>query len=730
MASQLLVAVTTAEMLDQDLIHCGQYALQVATQIFAQILSTEISDEESIEVLVAVLDGFLGVNADLLLVESIVALSFTNLSNKVLMIESIEKLLHLLIRHTLRLSHHPTNLLSKFFHFLCGGGGQIQEEHTLSRVVEQITAHYCENLLPIFLLTERTEAMHLRVMLSFRLLEHFGKSYCSNAFVKSDHLQGQKSSGNVSTLSAERLDAFLGNFVDLLLSLLNGDPNSNHLRNDLVNPLYALIGDLCSLRTCQRDTFGSQQRRFTSALDGRLDSLAFSVFPATTRLGSGWLHFLGIYLEVNAHCYLSLAATNLLVGNVISSIQSHVALGLSSESRKSKLESNYSLQLQNTLQNLFCVVPAHLRERLIAWPLMNFILTQSVENETLDSQFIFGVIETLLRIGFCEWKDSKDSNSEFCQNYKRYVVERACWYSEQMTTVSIDQSVSSLFDHIIGASKLYQLQFRALYTSRTLKIAGQINSESDSTKRQSEGTLSTLLYNSIVSFLSLSSSRLLSLLSISYNPEVMSAILSLTRLLIDLLSSSHYPLLNSNSGTVALIVRQLLLISLMSLTTTSINQNEGLNVDSLRLMGRVLMVLAANKHIQRHAHLFVGGVIDVLGGYAAALQSSQQTQHRDNRQSSQSMDVSERSGLIVTISSNDETLREHLFPGIFALLDRSLPLLASPPLPLVSPNPAHLRCRTMKQRKQIFSILDERSRLMFNDLNAVYQQDYKFLGKA
>jgi hypothetical protein len=36
----------------------------------------------------------------------------------------------------------------------------------------------------------------------------------------------------------------------------------------------------------------------------------------------------------------------------------------------------------------------------------------------------------------------------------------------------------------------------------------------------------------------------------------------------------------------------------------------------------------------------------------------------------------------------------------------------------------------MKQRKQIFSILDERSRLMFNDLNAVYQQDYKFLGKA
>jgi hypothetical protein len=658
--SQFLIVARSIETLDEDLIRCGQYALQLTTQMLANIFATDVSDEESMEALDAVLDGFLRVNEDILLVESVVALASTDISNKLLMIETIEKLLHLLIDQTLRLSHHPTSLLSKFFHFLCHSQISEIQNDELSRVVEQITAHYCEQLLEFFLTNKRTEAeMNLSVVLTFQLLEHFGKYYCVNSFKSIDSNQ----SIDVINLHIDRLEVFLGKFVDLLLGLMKSDLNRHD--DHVFNSLYALIGDLYSMLICQRKQVGAESKKELSALDARLDGLSFSVAPATARLGSGWLHFIGIYLGVNCDRYLSLSATNLLVGHVITSIKSHTQHSHAPTER----ERHYSIQLKQTIQHLFCVVPPQLRERLLAAPLMSFVLNHSVETRTMDSQFTFAIIETLLQIGFCEWKDSKDPNSEYSQNYKKYIVESACWYSEQMVTVTAEKSLEPLFEHVNGASKLYQLQFRALYTSRTLKVTGQITSESDSTKRQYEGTLSTLLYNSIVSFLSLSSSCLLAVLSISYTPEVMPAILSLLRLLIDLLSSSHYPLLNSNSGNVAVLVRQLLLISLMSVTISA-NHEAGLNVDSLRLMGRVLMVLAANKHIQKHAHLFVGGVIDVLSGYAVVLQSTLQTQHRGHKHTAE---ITEKmSDLIVTISSHDETLREHLFPGIFALLDRSV----------------------------------------------------------
>jgi hypothetical protein len=82
------------------------------------------------------------------------------------------------------------------------------------------------------------------------------------------------------------------------------------------------------------------------------------------------------------------------------------------------------------------------------------------------------------------------------------------------------------------------------------------------------------------------------------------------------------------------------------------------------LLGRVLMALSSNKHLQRHAHLFVACTIEALSGYAS-IQAQQKRQLKNHLSSN-----SEEGAESITISSHDETLREHLFPGIFALLDR------------------------------------------------------------
>jgi hypothetical protein len=65
----------------------------------------------------------------------------------------------------------------------------------------------------------------------------------------------------------------------------------------------------------------------------------------------------------------------------------------------------------------------------------------------------------------------------------------------------------------------------------------------------------------------------------------------------------------------------------------------------------------------------------------------------------------------LNFGEGNEILRENLFPGIFALFDR---------------------CRSARERKQIFASLRLAggSRTLYTDLHTLYQQDFKFIGKA
>jgi hypothetical protein len=716
-ALQIILQIVTDTTLQNEPEH------QFHVQILSKLLEGFVANQREVTTVPAAPAGAAGAS----LVETIVQISKSNQHCTQKFLENLENLIEILCRQVLPLamqsSAGDSPLFNKLSLFLCGPGKKDEEnenegDEESCDVITQTVVSLCHNLIQSFASSE-----HFKVTFTFRLLRNLCESYCEH-FLKLPMRDSQETKNSHTQIHCcsglGPLEKLLGKLVDVFLT----HSGVSTMRGRDRDSLYRLIGDIYLMTKCQQSQLQViPERSFTnkpsSALDKHLATLAFPHQP-TSSLGDGWLHFLTIFLECNGKSfsspaaaataggrggdggrYLSLSSITLVVGNLMNLIQS-------SSSPVSVSGPIDIASVQNLLQILISVVPPHLRERLVALPLMKMLSFHFPIKTSDDSHFIFGMIETLLRIGFCDWRDSHP-NSEFGSNYKKFMIENACWYCERMSTsLRDDDAVSGdvaadadavFLDHVSLASQLYQLQLKSLSASRYHKFE-KLNYDEEggggSTGRQFEGTLSALLYNSVISFLSLTTSRLFSFQdSDESHSRFISTMIALIHLLLDVLSSSHFPLLNSNAGSLVIMIRHLIVIGIKSLSSSPspprsshssshsssnsnpklrlINEKNVFSIDILRLLGRVLMALSSNKHLQRHAHLFVACTVEALSGYAT-IQAQQKQRHLKNYLNSNSRSSNPAEGAeSLTISSHDETLREHLFPGVFALLDRYNP---------------------------------------------------------
>lgn len=438
-----------------------------------------------------------------------------------------------------------------------------------------------------------------------------------------------------------------------LLEIISFITNS---RNVNVDAFYYIAGDLCLMLFClQLKECVVSDLNENEILNNGLQSLAY---PQTIPAGHGWIHFFSSFLSWNGktvspvgYRYLTLSSTTLSVQNLITSIELSVL-------PETIPLVEYTLQVEELLRILHSVIKPNLRERMILHPIVAFIRDKYPNGST----FAFKIFEALLQIGFCEWQDCSPA-SDYHQNYKKYIISNLCTYCERVIpNESAPVTNSSTFlNQIKIASNLYQLQLKMINVSR---IRETKKSQVDElTRRQFEGILTSVTNHSIVMFLSLSTARLLSLVK-KFSPDMLvQVLLSLIHLLIEFLSSTNYPQLNSNAGIIILIIRQLLVMTLFSLTSITDTSHRTSSIDALRLIGRILMVLSSNKHLQRHSHLFIACIIDVLSGFATI------QQYEGTSRITITSSTSTKNEMI-TISIHNEILRENLFPGLFALLDK------------------------------------------------------------
>jgi hypothetical protein len=218
-----------------------------------------------------------------------------------------------------------------------------------------------------------------------------------------------------------------------------------------------------------------------------------------------------------------------------------------------------------------------------------------------------------------------------------------------------------------------------------------------------------------LAYLSVDPSRELQVSSIHHFKHSVCGIISL---LTEVLSCASVPVINSYIGSIVLLFRHLLFVSSSLIAATHGHQVAAVSEagkEVMALLGRALMAVASSKHLQKHAYLIVSAIIDTIGGLSTTTVASTNQQKQFSADEGNTTDLVSTSATStehpLNFGEGNELLREHLFPGIFALFDR---------------------CRSSRERKQIFASLRTAggSRTLYTDLHTLYQQDFKFIGKA
>ena len=460
----------------------------------------------------------------------------------------------------------------------------------------------------------------------------------------------------------------------------------------------------------------------------------------------GWLHLLGEYLHGQSMLDFG-ESRSYLSDNIVETLRNSVlqAVELSFCNSVEIVSNEYPSVLFFVVKSLLHATSPSSREKFIAKPLLCFVSdtirslseTNLFVNQNHRHVFLsmFAVITSLLEFGNTEWKEGTKEGQHnlkivrIC--YRQNVINRCCdevmdICARLLSLHHLQLSTVDIFEGVWNYGTLLDIVCQTLRSQLKLELQNQfeVSQLIRKRKRQRHSTAAEAapaadsvgrVFDACFSFLSTAAAQLVYLSSgnsfleihVSSIQNFKTSVCGLISLLTDVLACVSVPVINSYIGSIVLLFRHLLFVSSSLIVSTHAHpvlsvSNAGKEV--MALLGRALMAVASSKHLQKHAYL----IVDTISGLSTSLSSSISAVKRAASAEGKATLSSDGS---LNFGESNELLREHLFPGIFALFDR---------------------CRSSRERKQIFASLRTvgGSRTLYTDLHTLYQQDFKFIGKA
>jgi hypothetical protein len=492
----------------------------------------------------------------------------------------------------------------------------------------------------------------------------------------------------------------------------------------------------------------------TLCMSSDLDSCLVQVLTSTVScVRSGWLKLLGDYLN-GFRARDTEEVKSYLRDDVIEKIVRLAAQSIESTLKKCNLEDDiltdcddYPVVLFSTVTELLNVTPPCSRENSVVKPMLQLVgkhirmLSEKniFEGRHFKSMFmsLFAITTALLEYGNSEWKEGTKEGTRNLKitytTYRKSVTHMCCATILDIANILLsvhhmDLEKSKIFTSGWGYSSM--LDFLSSTLRSQLKIELQLQSDAShlarKRKRHSKGARDAedegsdcvgLIFDTCFSFLAAASSQLVYLSvngsrmdDVTLIQNFKSSACGLVSLLTDILSCVSVAVVNSYIGSIVLQLRHVLFIASSLIVSThghSVPSANNSGKEVMALVGRALMAAASSKHLQKHAYLIVSAIIDSISGLSSRAGSSHHNELHHTR-------IDTNSAMLenpLNFGEGNEILRENLFPGIFALFDR---------------------CRSARERKQIFASLRLAggSRTLYTDLHTLYQQDFKFIGKA
>ena len=473
-------------------------------------------------------------------------------------------------------------------------------------------------------------------------------------------------------------DSFLHRYLELCLDSLS---ESAGLKDG--DERYTILADLYRLVVCSgnvaRNLSPTNGNCIVSVdVEAKLLTLAYS---DASNKGSGWLDFVGAFVLLSGKSlqgggrYLSNDLVRKLVDDVVKVVKG------------SANDSELPCQVQCAVSSILSVTLPGMRAVLVARPLFDATACMLHSKEG-SAAAVFATLQVLMRAGRCEWRDSGQALVAR-RNFRKSVLQQACFTANLVSTSSRDRGAGLSCVGLAHAIELFDEELTyclaamsAPKGSGTRKV---VNKTEDLAERQCQAALLTDTVEAAILFLTTTSAYIL-----SYCPSnvhsisvVGSALLvqvdicrvahSLVKLLSSVLTCPSLTMINSNVGSIALILRQVTTVSIVLASYVVPDISAGPSgVDVLRAVGRALMAAASSKHLHKHAYLLIVSVVDALTWFTKrnALEQLLDSSVQSTPTNASTFREDSAAKKTLTISSADETLRETLLPGLFALLDR------------------------------------------------------------
>jgi hypothetical protein len=461
-----------------------------------------------------------------------------------------------------------------------------------------------------------------------------------------------------------------------------------------------VVADLYRIRSCAVNMTSASSCALPRQLDDALFSLTFC--PSQEQRGAGWLDCVGAVLLLGGKSFAS--GGRYLVEKLVQSVVSSIASVISGGAVM-RVGDRVAEKVECVISSVMSVTAPHLREALVAKSLFRAALTQSVGSDPSFS-LIFAVVSALLRSSRCEWRDGTPTVR---RGFRKTVLQQFCLAMEQIAISSapggLDNCTTATYcSQLSQAAKMLNEELRhCVSAGNPSRKSGERgprripNKAEDTANRQSHSALLGDAFEAAVLFLSVSITFVTAVCpqanvsrqtfhessgDVNKTCQLCRLTHALVKLLSDVVSCPPIAIVNSNIGSIVLMLRHLTVaaITLASSDVHSAVSGAGqvTGVDVLRVTGRALMACASSKHLHRHAYLMVVSVIDALTGFTKKsgleriIDSSVESSSKPRPvvvSSTKAIGAGSISRSIA-ISSSDETLRENLLPGLFALLDR------------------------------------------------------------
>lgn len=474
-----------------------------------------------------------------------------------------------------------------------------------------------------------------------------------------------------------------------VVNLLRKDDHSCH------DAMYEILADLYRLWICESNIAdGLDNSIDLFSLPAELEeSLLYVALhsPPDSILGAGWLNFSSAYVQLSGKHFER-------GGRYMAPIFIEKMMHKISEVLISSLEkdADTSQRTMAVVASILSVTPPDQRENLVARPILAAVRIMSLRGG--HSLTALSCVNSLLHGARCDWRDGAGA-ALARRNFRKSVLQQACFIVESSVTSSRLASDSShtKFENycrqLKSAAELFydELRYSVSALNPPKRNTGRgargthHNKAEEAADRQSYNSLLGDVFEASVLFLSSSFSFIAAYCpstlvgsSVYSSGDKRSGILceialSVMKLLAEVVSCPPVAIVNSNIGSIVLILRQLTIVSIVLASQNTpedrLSAGHASGTDVLRTAGRVLMSSASSKHLHKHAYVIVVGIIDALTIFTTKHSLERLVDGSVETQLLQASSLEIRTHGIA-VSSSDERLREHFFPGVFALLDR------------------------------------------------------------